>query len=357
MPLFQKRMSTSPWQTAVLGDRIDFEVTREFHVEAIIIECGWTTGTVSATTATDKGGAMVKKLSVQTNDGQNNRTVVSASGMALIQQFANECGNIGADTRAALVSGTTTVGSYRAFFPYYFAPPQMADPARSAFLLPAPRFNTNIQVSIEVPTRADVDSNVSPTFVVSALQYRVHVVRRVVDVASWVTFDQEFKEISHDFASTGDDQIHELDVPGSYSSIMARFYNRTTNPTYLPLSSVFAAGNTVRLQALDTTFVNIGYTALATINESTMVGLTTNGATQTPLGNHLGSNTLYFDFLTDGNGSSVRDLGSVLDANPYVATGSRIKLMFDFASANLAKISSRRLFGDLSSLKMNKKGK
>lgn len=357
MPLFQKRVNSGTFQTASLGDRLDFEVTREFHIEAIILEVEATVGTTAATPVSDGLAAIVQRLNIQTNDGQNNRNVVSSSGMGIIEQFIQETGQIDARTRTAMLSGLDNTNTERLFYPVFFAPPQMADPTRSAFLLPAPRFNTNIQVSVDLATTAQLDINGTPTLAISSVKARLHVLRRVVDIASWVTYDQEFKEVVHEFPSTGDGQIIELDTPGNYGNVLCRFYDNAAPTTRLNAETVLGANGLIRLQALDTSFATMGAEVAAALNAFTEVGVEVDGATaQQAFGpNGFGRSKINFDFLTDGLGSSVRDLGSMLDSNPYVATGSRIKLLTDIADAANIKLVTRRFYGDLSPLKFQKK--
>ena len=355
MPLFKKRMNSTPAQTATFGDTLEFNIGREFHIEGFYIEV---TGVVSASATGDvasyQAADLLANVTVSTNDGQNQRNVVSASGSALMHYHFNEQGNVDPETRRSIWNGLSTTGGFSAHIPIFFAPPQMSDPTRSAFLLPAPRFNTDPVVRVQIANLLDLDTNGVLAF--SSLSVRVHTIRQVVNIGSWVTYDQELKEVRQGFAAIGTDQIHELDVPGSYSGI-----------GMIPRSTVsqnqISGGNIgdVTLQALDTTMRKLPYNTMEAIAGGSFVGSELNGPNQGGLVDQgFAPNRVdgvFMDFLTDGIGSPVRELGSLLDANPYVATGTRIKILQDIIGACTVGYTARRFFGDLAPLKFNTGGR
>jgi hypothetical protein len=338
--LFTKRQDYTPSQSSLaLGQTVRFELTREFHIERIDLKIDVTVSGVMATpAAADRILDIVKRIKLSVSDGARTRTPIDCSGSAIIEIAKQWQG--GLDRRTTLAIGGNSATTYNITYPIYFAHPQLADPAGSTFLLPAPRFNNNPVIEVQFASQADMDSNGAPTFAVSSLAARCLVVRRQVTKVNWPTFDTELVELEQAYPTTGNNQLYELQVPGSYTGLLLRCYTAAATR-----GDVMVANGEFKLQLLGTVLRRFRTLDLQDENDSSKFNPT---AAQDFVGGY------YLDFLTDKSGQSSADLGSVLDANILSASGARVQLLQDITGGAGVKIKylSHRVFGDLSKLKM-----
>lgn len=337
--LFPKRQDFLPTQNAALGGTLRFELTREFHIEAIFAVVTFTVTTGFATANADALQNIINRAQVQISDGARTRNVVDVSGPALLE-LANQWQG-GLDRNTASFVGTSATGAKTLVYPIWFSHPQVSDPVGSLMLLPAPRFNTNPVVSLTIATQAQMDTNVSPTFAATAgVNVQLVVVRRQVTQPGWVTFDTELAEYSTSYPTTGNAQLYELQIPGSYTGIMLRDYTSAS-----ARGSIQTTGGENRLQLLGTVIRRFQVDHLQFENDYSirLYPATWNNFT----------GSYYLDFLTDKVGECSGDLGSVLDANILQASGARIQLLQDITggAAVVRKYVAHRVFGDLKSVK------
>lgn len=341
--LFQKRQDVSNPKTGnALGSSLNFEVSREFHIESIILQLSGTITAGAATMNTDGLAKLLKNVNVEVADGVTTRQPVNGSGSMLLENAVQQIGSLDADTAAALAI-TTGTGAFSINYPIFFAPPQIKDPTRSLFLLPAPRYTSNIQVNIDIASQAEIDTNGSATFAASAgITARLVINRRVVSVPRFPTFDTELKESLHEFSSSASNQSMELDVPGSYLGLLLRSYVKTTGAR----GDITLSNGYFRLEALGQVLRRARLADWAVENDFTAY-------------NDRFTGSYYMDFLTDTNGAAVDELSSVLDANIYASTGAKLNLIGDIDGGTSAKIYvvSHRVFGDLRQLKLRPSAK
>jgi hypothetical protein len=260
------------------------------------------------------------------------------SGPALLELANQWIG--GLDRNTASFIGNNTTGAKTLVYPVFFAHPQLSDPVGSVLLLPAPRFNSNPVVSVTFATQVQMDTNATPTFAVSALSAYCIIVRRQVNRPKFPVFNTELAELEVSYASTGNAQLYELQIPGSYTGILFRDYTSAT-----ARGSIQTAAGENRLQLLGTVLRRYRMEDLQTEND---YSVRLYPATWSQF-----SGSFYLDFLSDKNGEVAGDLGSVLDANILQASGSRLQLLQDITGgANVKrKYVTHRIFGNLKDLK------
>lgn len=347
--IFQKRQDFLPSSSGnALGSSVRFELTREFHIEALYIRLTFTPTAVMATDNADGIYNILKRVTLKVSDGARTRSVVDATGRGLVEYARQILGgldggydyNVGADGTSA----QTLV------YPIFFAHPQIADPIGSAFLLPAPRYNNNPELLLQFASQADMDTNGTPTFAVAAgITAQVIVVRREVNDPSFMTYDTELSEISYPFAASGTNQLTELQVPGSYTGMLLRGFTSTS-----ALGDVSTAGGEFKLQALGNVLRRFQLQHIIEENEFSKFRPFRTSAASAGTLTYQTTGIYFLDFLTDRVGESVSELGSVLDTNYLMATGARLQLIGDIAGGTGVKINilAHRIFGVLDRLKM-----
>lgn len=337
--LFPKRQDFTPTQSGLaLGSTIRFEMTREFHIEAVYLVVQPTVSVVAATANADALQHIVNRIQVNISDGNQNRNVVDISGAAALELACQWQG--GLDRLTASFIGNNTTGAKTLIYPIFFTHPQLSDPVGSVLLLPAPRFNTNPVVTVLFSTQSQMDTNATPTFAVSAMTAYLVIIRRQVNRPKFPIFNTELSELEVAYATTGNAQLYELQIPGSYTGIMLRDYTSSA-----ARGSIQTAGGENRLQLLGTVLRRFRVEDVVTENDYSvrLYPATWN--------NFAGS--YYLDFLSDKNGEVAGDLGSVLDANILQASGSRIQLLQDITGGATVKrkFVTHRVFGNLKDLK------
>jgi len=338
--IFPKRQDFTSTQTGLaLGQTIRFELTREFHIEAVFLYVVATPSAAMATANADNLQAIVNRVQVQVSDGAQNRNVVDCSGPALLELALQWQGGLDRNT-AANVGTNPSSGAKTLIYPIWFAHPQLADPVGSVLLLPAPRFNSNPVVSVTFATQAQMDTNATPTFAVSALTAKLIIIRRQVNRPKFPIFNTELAELSVTYATTGNAQLYELQIPGSYTGILLRDFTSLT-----ARATIQTAGGENRLQLLGTVIRRFDTNDLTAEND---LSLRLYPATWNQI-----SGSFYMDFLSDKVGEVSGDLGSVLDANILQASGSRLQLLQDITGGTnvVRKYVTHRIFGNLKDLK------
>lgn len=337
--LFPKRQDFTPTQSSLaLGQTVRFELTREFHIEAIYLVVNATVSAVMATDNADSIQNLVNRVQVQVSDGARTRNVIDASGPALLELAVQWQG--GLDRNTASHIGTDATGAKTMIYPIWFAHPQLADPIGSTLLLPAPRFNSNPVINVTFSTQAQMDTNATATFAVSALTAYCIIVRRQVNRPNFPTFDTELAELDVSYSTTGNAQLYELQIPGSYTGILFRDYTSAT-----ARGSIQVSAGENRLQLLGTVLRRFRMEDLQYENDTSV------NIYPATFNNFSGS--YYLDFLTDKVGEVAGDLGSVLDANILQASGSRVQLLQDITGGTNVKRKyvTHRVFGNLKDLK------
>ena len=323
------------------------EVTREFPIEAIYLKLSINLTVATSVTFVDTAAvagsgwfAAIKRVTIQVADGARTRNVVDASGPQLIEYARNIMA--GADSNYNSNRFQAAVNTINLYVPIFFAHPQVSDPVSSMFLLPAPRFNQNIVVTVQTDAKANVVTGTN-TETLNDLSLVVH--RREVNLPDWQYFDTELSEVSYSLSATGQ-QAFELGVPGAYTGIQL-----LTRSSALLRNNPFTALGENRLQYLGNVVRRFRIEDIQAENEWSIPG-TTEATAATP-----NPGVYYLDFLTDRVGESVDEVGSVLETNFLAATGARMQLLMNIGSSGgTMSVLSHRIFGDISGLKMKSVG-
>jgi len=334
-----------------LGSQISFPITRDFFLDSIILEISGTVTTAAATAGPDGILGLVQNLTLQIADGASNRNQTQVSGPSAIQKSFTLTGAIDQATLNAHLIGMGT-GTFLIRYPLFFKNPSLSDPVGSAFLLPLPRYNTNPVLTVTFGTQAQLDQNVSPTFAISAgISARVIFNKRQVDNIQFPTIESEFIENVVSYSASGAGQLYEMQVPGTYFMFGLRGYTgaaaavawadpTTTNGVLL----MQILGNSLRQNLFrDLQFDN------QMSSQDNWSATTTRSQT-----NGLFNGVGIYNFLHDGFGLEVGEVGSSLNANLLAGSGSRVQLLQDIAGSATTRVAYfwDRVFGDLSSLKM-----
>lgn len=337
--LFQQRLDYSRQLTGnALGSTVTFELTREFPIEAIFIQCAYTPTAVMATANADSQQNILQRVQLTVADGARTRNIVDVSGAGLLEYAKQIMPSLDRSTIAGVGVNDTAAKSLT--YPIFFGHPQLMDPTGSVLMLPAPRFSSNPILTLQFSTQAQMDVNVAPTYAVAAgISVRLIIVRRQVTMQGFPFFDTELAEIATSYASSGNSQLYELQIPGSYTGILFRCYTSTS-----ARGDTTPAGGQHLLQLLGTVIRRFQFPDLQIMND-----FSTSGGTL-PVFN----GSYYLDFLSDKAGVTSGELGSVLNANIPVASGARIQLLDDVTGGTGVQIKrvTHRIFGDLSSLKI-----
>jgi hypothetical protein len=358
---------------AVFSQTIRKEITREFPIESIYLKVKFTFTGV-ANTLVDTWYNLVRRVVLQVADGARTRNVVDASGTALVEYARQIHGGLdsGWITRRDIPGANdTSPATYEFIIPIFFALPQVSDPVSSALLLPAPRYNSNLILTVALDSKANVTTGAG-TVTSAVIGYVIN--RREVNIPDWDYYDTELSEISTTFAGSGS-QLFELPVPGAYTGLLMRFYDNSTpklriNPdsTTSPENRLQYLGNVIRRFRMtdcqaenelsiflpnkfqQTVTIGVAATAYSTIQKIFGVGV--NQTSPTAGVNEVG--VYYKDFLADRPGQDVDELGSVLDTNFLMATGARLQLVHNLNAASYtANYLIHRIYGDISDLQKN----
>jgi hypothetical protein len=337
-----------------LGGQAVFNLTRDFFLDSLMLEVSGTVTTPATTASADGILGLVKNVQLQIADGSSNRTQTNASGLSLIQKGFQLTGAIDQSTLTAMLVGTGN-GSFLLRIPLFFKSPKISDPIGSAFLLPLPRYNANPVLQVTFSGQSGVDQAVSPAFAISAgISARLLINKRQVDNVQFPTIDTEFVEQQVTYAASGQQQLFEAQVPGSYLFIGMRGYTGATPAQSWadPTDSGTAPSGNVTLQILGNVLRNSRWSDIQYMNQLAAQDNWNAVATRSNP-NGLFTGLAFYNFLHDGFGLEVGELGSVVNTNLLAGAGTRLQILTDIATGgNIVTYFWDRVFGDLSPLQL-----
>lgn len=344
--LFTKRQDYITPVSTSLGATLRQELQRDFHLSRLYIQVDVTTSGAIATATADGLLGLIKRVTLNVTDGANSRNVVDCSGNGLLEYAQQITGGLGRGASIARLK--TATGTYRITYPVFFEDPRLADPLASQFLLPLPRYISNPVLTIQMASQSDVDSNVSPTFAVSALNVSIITEKREVVIPNFTTWDWELAEITQNYSASGANQLYELQTPGSYTGFLIRSYvDLATRGNNL------ITNGEIKLQSLGNVVRRFRPEHVEEENDLSKFGQMVsadNAGNNSPMF----SGSYFLDFLTDNVGESAADMGSVFDTNIIATSGARPQLLADVAGGTNVKLSfvAHRVFGDLTNFKL-----
>lgn len=341
--------------TASLSNSISFSITREFFLDSLLLVVPVTVGgTITAALTYTTGGlvSLVNRIQLSVSDGTSNRMQTDCSGFGIVRRAARVMSGLDINTLAALgavlnlretASSGSTAGNYVITYPLLFKHPQIADPVGSIFMLPLPRYNTNPTLTIQFGAlTAAISTNHGATITIGT-PYLAQVQRQVNNI-TFPTVETEIKEVSTVIASTGNNQIINLDVPGSYSAI--DIYTVNSSGVGADISSSFWTlqflGQQIRQFNLfdvktqeQYSMGNDMYFQSSLVNQDYFPGF------------------YHLDFLHDQFGMEVAELGSLLNVNVLAGSGALLQLNMSIGSTGTVNLVTERFFGDLSGYGMS----
>lgn len=240
MARFDARPDNMPVVSSVaLNTSAAIKIKRDFAIERIDLRVfGTITGAIATATADGLLGILkTVQLTVNLpgsgNQARNYDVLPSVSGRGLLEFFYRMGGNLDISTWTA--KDKTTTGAFEIVYPIYFAPPRTNDPIASLFALPAPLALQDIQLNLQFAAQADVDSNVSPTFAISAgLSYQVLVQGRnipLTDSKGNIVFNTlQHSIVETPLIYTAAQPKAEFDFPNqtSFAAMLLRCYTSAT---------------------------------------------------------------------------------------------------------------------------------
>lgn len=362
MARWQKRQDFLMAQTVAAGNSYRWEITREFPIESIIIPIRVKTTAVSTPAFPSNDDApfnMVKRITVTVADGGRTRNVVDISGPSLLAYMRQINGGLDSTQNIKVLTAGTAfpVGVQTLAYVIPFALPNIEDPIASTMCLPAPRYNSNVILTVQM---SDAETDWFNTGTVTATYDCTPLVnRRDIRDPNWIFLDTELTEARFTLSAAATNQMYELQVPGAYTGILLRGYltdNLQGDPTMSIDTANQVAATTygeVSLRLLGNVIRRFQWTHARIENELSIY----NPAAWYCLSGIPASDgraaAVFMDFVSDKSGQSADHLGSVMDTNPLMATGARLQLFADnkSASAHYIKVVTHRIFGDLSQLK------
>lgn len=353
-PLRQQILA--PVTGIALGGNTSFQITRDFFLDSIILEISGTITATAATVNADGLIGLVKNLQLAIADGSSNRNQTSVSGVSAVQKGFLMTGAIDQSTLNCILAANAGVatGAFLVRYPLFFKHPQLSDPIGSAFMLPLPRYNTNPVLTVQFASQADIDQNAAPTFAIAAgVTARLIINKRQVDNIQFPVWEHEFIEQSVAYPASGVNQLFEWQVPGSYFAFYMRSYAGAAAARAWVDPSTGLTNPQFQLQLLGNTMRQSRYADLQYMNQlSTQDNWSVITSRTATAG--LFAGFAAYNFLHDGFGLEVGEVGSALNSNVLAGSGSRVQLLQDIGTGTNTVINYfwDRVFGDLSALKI-----
>jgi hypothetical protein len=362
------------------------KIDRTWPLEEIIVSAEVLVDNAALTDAVTFGLLnIVKKLTLEINDGNQPRNVVNVTGPGLLIYCANAGHTLSHSTLAAL-AGTRkkryeTTGIYRIDYRIPFAPPQINDPLRTRCLLPVHLYPQDPVLSIQTGAAADLDG--TDTDPITSLGIDVILKRRempkavtdqILSTGGFLNGDLIEKQQTLAGSLTDVEQRVEVPTPGEYTGLAVYHIKGGTKGTIDDISANTSVGSETRwrLEAGGVVFQDWRMKHMKAINDQSRpltaayvledVAANTNilsanfaGARGT--GNGVESpSCIFLDFLTDEI-HDANELGSCLDANIPANSGLKLELIGNVTTPAASTIASsinlvgHRFFGDLSAYK------
>ena len=362
----------------ILGTQVPVAVNRTWPVEEFLIIVTATvnaTGLTLTTGTTGQPGVdnilnIVKNVELDINDGVQPRTVINASGIALLEYAAQTGLNLDRATLASIaLSASGTVAANMTFRITYRIPvvhPAIAEPLRTRMLMPCHTWAQDMNLKITFESAANMYS----AGALSAIAVEVVLVRRQMDATTtaaivksggFIPFD--LLETPYNIAvGTSGAQRFKINAPGSYAGLLLRSYLGGATMTRNVLDQVTTPGSETvwDIESGGVTFRQWRSKTIQIIND---LSRPANGVNQTyspEISGAVAANTsyqpassVYLDFLGDGLGSdSANELGSILDVNLPVQSGLLMEIVGNVANVatqgSQLYVLGHRWYGDLS---------
>lgn len=323
MSLYQQIVDQLPAQSGItLGSTVRFVIPRDYAMEGFVIVANPTVSAVAATIAPEGAFALIKRVRLTANDGGQNRDLVNADAMSIVQRHLAYNQNLDTATLTTFSNAFSSATAKVLRVPHMFPPGSIEDPARSLFFANLPRFNNDPILEIQIGTQADVDTNATPTFAISAMNIYIVTIKRVVASPDWPFLKTDFITSTQAFTQNAAAQRYNIPIPGWHFTVGMRPYSSAT-----ALGDISQAGGFFKIQALNVVERVIQTLDLVAINQFSIGSDLTAAANGTQRA--LAGTSQWFDYLTDLTGASVTNLDTLMNSNPYVALGNNPQVIGD----------------------------
>lgn len=322
MALFQQIVDELPAQTPVLGQTVRYVMPRDYAREGFVIVMNATLSAAAATIAPEGVFSLIKKVRLTGNDGGQNRDLVNADGMSIVQRHLAYNNSIDTDTLTAFGNAFSTTGLKTIRIPFLFAPGNLEDPTRSLFLANFPRFNNDPILEVTLGAQADVDVHATPTFAGTFSMYVIDL-KRFVSSDNWNFLKTDFVTYEQAYTLNASGQRYNIPVPGWHFAIGMRMYSSAT-----ALGDISQTAGVFKIQALNVVERLMQTLNVRAVNQWSADSDVTAAGVAGAQRNLLGSST-WFDYLTDLTGAGVTNLDTLLNSNPYVALGTAPQVIGD----------------------------
>lgn len=342
MSTFPKRQDFLPAVTGLaLGRTVQFEIPRDFPVEAIFIRARVTQTGAIATASADGLLGIIKNIQLKISDGADSRNPVDCSGRLLLERHLQISGNLSTDVADA--KDATTAVTRNIDYPLYMVLPQAESPLSEMFILPVTRYNVNPVLSITIASQSDIDVNGTPTFA-ATVDLSITVIRRQITVAQFPVLDWDLTEVSKDFTTTVTTERFELPQPGNYTGILiATQTSSSARGNVAPNAGTLTEGDW-SLEFLSNKLRRFRLKDLELENQLSI----------TPVDQDLYfAGSYYLDFLSDRPGATTADdLGSILSVNAASGTGARFNIIQNVVGGSGVRVRYllHRVYGNLAEL-------
>lgn len=292
--------------------------------------------------------ALLNTITLEVNDGSTNRYQTNSSGAALMRRAARILNGYDTATLSALganlnaaetASSGSSAGTYNICIPLLFKHPQISDPIGSATMLPLPRYNTNPKLTVIFDQlAAAISTNHGATLTIGS-PYVIQNFRQVDNII-FPTLDTQFQEKVVQITGTGANQNVYLDVPGNYTAI--DIYSANSSGVGADIS-----GGLWFLEILGQTLRSFN---LSDVKRQEQFSMGNDSYYSKGAGAYtdLFPGFYHLDFLHDGFGMEVGELGSLLNSNVLAGSGSLVQMQMNIGSTGSVSFAYERIMGDLS---------
>ncbi len=407
-PQFQDTQAGAT-NSKLLGTTQKFQIDRTWPIEEIILAVNFTVNTGGLTLVTspttpdmfDNILTLLSHVNLATNDGKQPRSVVDASGVALLEYAALTGFNVDQGTQLLQAYSQTAslpAGNYTLTYRIPMVETRISEPLRSRMYLPVHLYPQDPVLTLQFQSAANIYSAGNINFV----GVEVQLVRRQPTAASEAALIADGQKrgltnpsgyIDFDLIETpfgiplgsGTEQRLALPIPGEYANLMLRHYLGGAAVSRKEIDNgatgaSFGNENRWRLESGSVVIREWRWKHLRTQAEmsrpvpaflfpanfvaATSAGSpTTNLQTVQPLQGVAGggipsgqgfryANSVIHDFMADGfSGDGCNELGSLLDCNTPANSGLKMEVIGSPTSvatnASYLFAMGRRYFGNL----------
>jgi hypothetical protein len=377
---------TIPTDNGTSGFSLKFKLDRTYPIDTLLLMVRGTTNADASWSTTanyfpDGILGLIKRVTLTVNDGQQ-RTVVDASGPALLEFWDNVGGSFDGPTLAAINTTRDNIGNalatattYQMCFPIPLAHPQLQDPLRTFTLLPAHMHQQDPVLEVQFASATEYSNNAAMKF--NTIGCEVLAVRRqisaqmhdsIISAGGFIASDLVESEWSYGTAGLQEARI-EIPSPGYYSGLLIRSYkgnvvggnrqnlSRSSAPAAATLySELYNDGEMWRIENAGFILRRFRWEHLRAVNDFSKPAMVFGAGNNTTYRMPRLWGNYYLDFINDGVSGDAAELGSLLDTNLAAARGVKWQLIGNLTGGTgyKVKLLGHRFYGDVNRFRVVK---